>query len=139
MQALAIFAMCLRVAVPAGYMPANMAEDGWYLQWCPDGVAVEVLEILFEASGAGDSAHAHHHGGGGGHADAATADDQADAGAAYAQCDLSGFSADAHHTQLLAFGATPAPITTAPAVRFARPSLARLRAYHSRAPPIELI
>lgn len=133
MQALAILAMCLRVAVPAGYMPANMAEDGWYLQWCPDGVAVEVLEILFEASGAGDSAHAHHHGGG-----HSTADDQADVGAAYAQCDLSGFSADAHDTQFLAFGAPPAPITSAPSVRLARPSLARLRAYHSRAPPLEL-
>ncbi|MEM9385643.1 MAG: hypothetical protein AAGA68_11325 [Pseudomonadota bacterium] len=138
MQALAVLAMCLRVAVPAGYMPGSVADDGWYLQWCPDGVAVEVLEILFDGAGAGDSgAHAHHHGGG--ISSASAVDDPADADASYAQCDLSGFSADAHHAQRLAFGPAPASTPFLHALRVTRPSVARLRTYHSRAPPVGLI
>ena len=130
MQALAIFALCLRVLVPGGYMPASVA-DGWYLQWCPDGVSVEVLEILF-ASAEASPAHAHHHGA------PSPADEQAESGS-YAQCDLSGFSADAQAASPLPSILAGVLTTAATPLLPAPPATARVVAYRSRAPPIVVI
>lgn len=77
---LALLGMLLRIAVPAGYMPAALA-DGWYLQLCPDGLSAAAMVALFgeghrhhgvgvgtghaaatpAAPTGGDSGHAHHH------------------------------------------------------------------------------
>lgn len=136
MQALAVLALSLRVLVPGGYMPASVA-DGWYLQWCPDGVSVEVLEALFGQSAAGDSAHAHHlhHAGPGPGDPSAPAAEQFDGPPAYAQCDLSGFSADLHH-------AVAPPLLAPTALSAVRHRFAptpvhakRPLRYRSRAPP----
>ncbi len=127
MQALAIFALCLRVLVPGGYMPANMA-DGWYLQWCPDGVPVEVLEILF-ASPEASPAHAHHHGA------PSPTDEQAESGS-YVQCDASGSSADAQLASPLPSILAGALAAAASPLRPAPPATARVVAYRSRAPPL---
>ena len=39
---LVLFALVLRIAVPAGYMPANLG-DGWFLALCPDGMPAHVM------------------------------------------------------------------------------------------------
>jgi hypothetical protein len=56
LQVMLVAALLLRVAVPAGFMPAS-ADDGWYLKLCPDGVPTEIMEALFGHD------HSHHQGG----------------------------------------------------------------------------
>ncbi|MEO0972082.1 MAG: hypothetical protein AAFX85_03240 [Pseudomonadota bacterium] len=130
LRVLAVLALCLRVLVPVGYMPASLA-GGWYLQWCPDGLPVEVVEALF-AGEAASAAHAHHHQG---HADATAQSDASPGDGTYAQCDLSGFSSDL----------APAQATSAPSVADVTAVVAARRvdrqgrpprlSYRSRAPP----
>lgn len=44
--------LLLRILVPAGFMPASVA-DGWYLTLCPDGWSRQALTVLL--------GHQHHH------------------------------------------------------------------------------
>lgn len=129
-------ALLLRVAIPAGYMPASIASDGWYLQWCPNGVSAEVMTALFEAAGSTESfqgahQHQHHHG----HAQPAAEEaDTPPSGATH--CDFGILSADAHGAPQSA----PPPALTPPAELAALPgkSIVPTRprtTYLARAPP----
>jgi hypothetical protein len=115
---LALLGLLLRVAVPAGYMPASVS-GGWYLQLCPDGVPATVMAAL---SG---HAHAHHqeHDGG-------------DAGRSYVQCDLGTGLSNAVALQQ-PFGVSPSPAIDSPQLPaiVSRLEHTSLRAYRSRAPP----
>ena len=59
--------LLLRVAIPAGYMPASM-DDGWFVKLCPDGIPAEVMMALLGHE------HAHHD----------------DANSGFAQCEWGG-------------------------------------------------
>ena len=53
-----LFALLARIAVPAGFMPADTSQ-GWFLELCPEGLALPAMVALL-----GDSTeHLHHHGG----------------------------------------------------------------------------
>ena len=110
---LAAISLTLHVLVPPGFMPTNLG-DGWYLKWCPDGMSAEIMHALF--------GHEHH------------AEDHQNQ--SYAQCDLSGLSADAD---------PPATLASTDSVFFSLPTpprrgLPKTRSahsgYHSRAPPV---
>lgn len=126
--------LLLRVLVPAGYMPAPVA-DGWPLQLCPDGMPMAAMRALL-----GDGHHHHrHHGGPAAFAAAnAGADAVADTAAAAmpAQCELgAGFAAA---TLLDSAGVPPSFVGAPTIVRRdpAAPTAPPHRpAYQSRAPP----
>ncbi len=50
--ALTFAALVLRVLVPAGLMPNAVADNGWYLSICPDGLPAQLAHKLL--------GHAHH-------------------------------------------------------------------------------
>ncbi len=52
---LALAGVLLRAAIPAGYMPASLA-DGWFVELCPDGWPAAAVVALFGH----EHAHAHH-------------------------------------------------------------------------------
>ncbi|MEQ8857466.1 MAG: hypothetical protein RIC56_02355 [Pseudomonadales bacterium] len=78
-------ALLLRVLVPAGYMPAALA-DGWLLQLCPDGLPAATVQALL---GPSHQHHEHHAPPHGAPNDLAAADD---AIAVPDQCELGGFA-----------------------------------------------
>ncbi len=137
MRLLMVSALLLRVAIPAGYMPASIASDGWYLQWCPNGVSAEVMAALFETArndhGSPHSGQHHQH-----HRGQAThlTEEVESAPSGPMQCDFGVLGADVH-----AAPDTPLPsalvLPTAPAILVPAPLVdARPRAaYRSRAPP----
>lgn len=111
----ALLGMLLRIAVPAGFMPADVA-GGWYLQLCPDGVPASVVAALL--------GHAHH-----------VHEAAPDAG--FLQCELGGGLSG---SALLERPADPPSVSVSewfdvPAAFSARRPGA-LSAYHSRAPPV---
>lgn len=141
LRGLALLAVCLRVAVPAGYMPAT-ALDGFYLQWCPDGVSAGFMAALHGAAdgarhaGGGhhrEAGNPHHHEGGTNAEGAGTG--HGAEGASRIHCDLAGASADAlasvPHVTVASPGRLPAAVLLACAPARAAPRLA----YRSRAPP----
>lgn len=112
LTALALATMALRVLVPAGLMPSALAENGWYLSICPDGLPAHVAHALF--------GHAHH----------------TDGAADYVQCDLgAGLGhafAPAPDTELIVADITTAPIATRV---FEQRRATPFTSYASRAPP----
>jgi len=108
---LALLGVALRLAVPAGYMPADLS-DGWYLEWCPDGLPVAVTAALL--------GHGHHH------------HDDGDDG----RCELGGgLSTTAVLEPPVASELVPALAEPAVWQIPLRPSPAATKAYDSRAPP----
>ncbi len=121
---IALLAMLLRAAMPAGFMPSALA-DGWYLQLCPHGLSPQVAEALF-----GTADHHHHHG---------TDVPEQDSAHSPLQCEFgSGFAASA----LVPTFIVPAIITFTDSIQrllLIRLSLkAPLRSYDSRAGPLAL-
>ncbi|MEM7000586.1 MAG: hypothetical protein AAF529_07350 [Pseudomonadota bacterium] len=118
-----VLALALRVLVPAGLMPAS-GENGWYLEICPEGLAVEVMVQVF-----GDH-HAHHHH----HLHAADAQSETSA-ASYVQCDLSAGSLEVYLVSIDQPDQTQqlGPIKLVDATR-KRPQQ-NLLGFRSRAPP----
>ncbi len=115
---LSLAAIGLQAAIPAGFMPTNLAS-GWYVQLCPNGMSAELMAAVF-----GDEHHHHHHGGG-----------DNSSGEPSFECDLAGFSAS--------FAGPGHVSTELPAVRvIARSASAPLRPlsavapFRSRAPPV---
>ena len=53
LSVLAAMALTFQVLVPVGFMPASVA-DGWYIEFCPDGLPTPTLVALYGAH------HAHH-------------------------------------------------------------------------------
>lgn len=116
----ALLGVLLRIAVPAGFMPAEIS-GGWYLQLCPDGLSATVVAALL-----GHAHHAHHE------------HDTADSG--YLQCELGGGLCGAMLPE------PPAqPVPAADVARFAPASAptpgprTALRSYDSRGPPLPFL
>jgi len=119
-------ALLLRIAVPVGYMPTAL-DDGWYLQFCPDGMPVQVMVALFGPS------HQHHHQHQGGH----HADNPTAAAPSYSQCDLGGaLGAEAVDVSVLLV--TSPLLSHASRFKLSDETVvaATIHAYQSRAPPL---
>lgn len=111
--------MLLRIAVPAGLMPADVA-DGWFLQLCPNGLSASSIAALFD--------HEHHRHQG---------DDQAEPG--YVQCDLGGgLSTAAALAQSFEYASMPSTGWQGAALLLSPLRADPPRAYDSRAPPRRL-
>ena len=112
---LVLLGMMLRVAVPAGFMPADLS-GGWYLRLCPEDVPAHVIAALL--------GHAHH------------AHDAAEPEGGYVPCELGGgLSTPAmldppHQHETRASNDVPAGRGSLP-----RLEPAILQGYDARAPP----
>lgn len=110
---LVLVGLVLRVAVPGGFMPADL-DDGWFLKLCPDGMPMSVMMALL--------GHDHHH-----HHDDSTP---------YQQCDLGGGLADEdslHSVEQLVASCLPASTQATIAQVFAPGTAASV--FQARAPP----
>lgn len=82
---IALLAILLRAAVPAGFMPGSLTS-GWYLVLCPDGISSSAMMALLGEQQ--DHSHHHMHAQGSG-----TPGSDSSANASFNQCDLgSGYS-----------------------------------------------
>lgn len=119
-----LIALLARIAVPAGFMPADTAQ-GWFLELCPQGLTAPAMVALL-----GDNPGRHHH-----HQSLGKAATAPDAPDYDSHCLLSGFGMAA-----LPAGGLDLPDSFAVGEPIATlPVLARLQspaaAYRSRAPP----
>lgn len=119
---LALLATLLRVAVPAGFMPASVA-DGWYLKLCSDGISDAVMMALL-----GQSDHHHQHADAPGH--------DSGSGQTFDQCDLGSGFASAAITQAVAIALGIFLVTLVVGKLFTVALSSRPRLYLARAPPL---
>jgi hypothetical protein len=127
LASLAMLAMLLRVVIPSGYMPSSLA-DGWYLQFCPDGIPSAVMALLI-----GDDSHHHHHHGD--MADAMKSGSESDSASMFNQCDIGGGFASAFIPQAVELPVGTVIRSYVIYFRFSTPTSSPSHHYLARAPP----